>query len=91
MKTIREYIDLIQENQSDITLTAQEARELIGFIEEWSYQTSYNNEEDEVGVHSCCQELSYRPHATDCPAMQAMTLLKSKLHTPKSPYLNRSR
>lgn len=36
---------------------------------------SYNGDGDEIGVHPCCQELSYKPHASDCWFPKVVKLL----------------
>jgi hypothetical protein len=48
--------------------------------------TSYNGQEDEIGVHTCCYELSYKPHASDCwthKQKAAIAAIRAELANPK--------
>jgi len=42
---------------------SQQLREALEAVE---CMTTYANESDEVGAHGCCNEVSYKPHASDC-------------------------
>jgi hypothetical protein len=48
--------------------------------------TRYMNEEDEIGEHSCCNELSYKPHAAYCWTHKkdaAITAIRKYLEQPE--------
>ena len=52
-------------------------------LEEISHVNTYQNEDDEVGMKFCCDQVSYQPHSTDCQTMKAITAIKQALEQPE--------
>ena len=52
-------------------------------LEEMSHVNIYQNEDDEVGMKVCCDQVSYQPHSTDCQTMNAITSIKQALEQPE--------
>jgi hypothetical protein len=52
-------------------------------LEEMSHVNIYQNEDDEVGMKVCCDQVSYQPHSTDCQTMKAIHAIKAALEQPE--------
>ena len=39
--------------------------------------TRYEGEDDEIGSHACCLELSFKPHAADCWVSRLQKAIKT--------------
>lgn len=52
-------------------------------LEEISHVNTYQNEDDEVGMKFCCDQVSYQPHSTDCQTMKAIHAIKAALEQPE--------
>lgn len=51
-------------------------RQLLDAVESISLMTCYASEDDTIGCHPCCGEVSYGDHASDCELDLARNLAK---------------
>ena len=56
----------------------KELEEALKALLEDGIGTAYDNQDDDVGYHTCCRTISYEPHAADCPAEHARAILNKR-------------
>ncbi len=62
----------------DVLAENERLRSALRYALENGIATQYHGDDDDCGTHSCCGEVSYKPHEAECWTMKASAALEGK-------------